>query len=1045
MENSTPQPIQQQLYTRERRGIFRSTEGFDTIARSKGLDHSFIKKTLHPFCAYDAPAELSARGEKDTTLYPDALHLVHNDNDQTIIGRSTYQSADFTGLRSAFFTHNYIIPSERLDEIVNHYSAWLHADFIDNYDIEQGQDLPELSSLPVASPPIRTDVVALLNTLNIDERMFKQLLFAVMTSVTGKKKVYISLDVPAEQISTLAKQLLEVIYANIPYAFRKMLGFLTFSKEPQSKKGIHVMFVERGSLRPGDRNIEKDFTFDLVAKRVTNGENELIKQPYFDFAWHNLNRPERAEHFYSFAELMLSDMNHIRQTSVSSYNDLAVFFQIEEGNESLFINNKNMVLHGLLEYLSLPGAMTSKVRLNDIFLARFDQEFDLIKQGEVPDLGIVEAFRDYYGICGKHNEGKIVTYLMVAISHAASTKRKEAVASFYKVIESSPKLSKAFFDMVLSSGFEKSLFEPYILEKLHHAPKARDVMQLVGVWGKNHPIVTRNTYFVDQAKSQLSVKLRKESEPVTAVNALLKQQLKIEEDWEPQGPGHNAVAPDYTVMDQLAYVANLFLLTELDLDTLPREQLLKIDFLQEQSEVKQWASKFDTRIKSQVAVMLAAYAWFSHDQPDESVFDGLSPMELDRVQQLGRQWLQNQIVPAQFGRLALAFYQGGQAGVNYPGLINFIHRNVQDHEDIYSFFQWSATQQMFAAGRGLIPAYASAIIFYFKNMDRDAFKKKDVVKKYFTSVNPKLKAVYAKAELELSSPFMKFLRRNSRQLVKMCMVVGVVLIVLVGGFYGLKATGIFDKEKVVVNPTPPVVPPVDESISEDVVVYADQVEHTEDSEVKDAQLVFLFKNAGTCEAFDASNITLELADGTDPKILTNLEPDVKCEVVVESDSSETNGLEDTGVAAGKSDGASKDAETEKGDSATTNDEPGKVGEDGAVEGTETGTGTGTGTEAESEVNSSGAGIGTDVKSGTGSETEIGTEEGTDSGAVTGTDDATHSGEAGSGGQASMPIINIEEYKSSITVKLPEVTLENLVGSTVKVGIETFTVMKKPSM
>lgn len=49
MSYATSHLIQQQMYTRERRGIFRSTEGFDTVANSKGLDASFIKRCCIPY------------------------------------------------------------------------------------------------------------------------------------------------------------------------------------------------------------------------------------------------------------------------------------------------------------------------------------------------------------------------------------------------------------------------------------------------------------------------------------------------------------------------------------------------------------------------------------------------------------------------------------------------------------------------------------------------------------------------------------------------------------------------------------------------------------------------------------------------------------------------------------------------------------------------------------------------------------------------------------------------------------------------------------
>ncbi|MBW7460273.1 hypothetical protein K0U00_40040, partial [Paenibacillus sepulcri] len=77
--------IQQQMYARERRGIFRSTEGYDTIAKSDGLDPSFIKKVLHPLCVYDAPTELAARGEKDDAAYPETVHLLHLENGDVLL------------------------------------------------------------------------------------------------------------------------------------------------------------------------------------------------------------------------------------------------------------------------------------------------------------------------------------------------------------------------------------------------------------------------------------------------------------------------------------------------------------------------------------------------------------------------------------------------------------------------------------------------------------------------------------------------------------------------------------------------------------------------------------------------------------------------------------------------------------------------------------------------------------------------------------------------------------------------------------------------
>ncbi|MGF7048962.1 hypothetical protein J2T13_003470 [Paenibacillus sp. DS2015] len=1012
MTHSTPQKIQQQLYTRERRGVFRSAEGFDTIARSKGLDHPFIKKVLHPFCLYDAPTALSARGEKDASLYPAAIHLFHTETGQTILGRSIYQATDFTGLRSAFFTHNYVIPQERTEEVVHNYSQWLRADFADRYDIEQGIDIPELDQVPLVAGRAKQGGVnphELLTSLNINEKIFKQLLFAVMTASSGKKKVYVALDVPAEQISTKAVELLEVLYASLPYEFRRQLGFMTYANEPQSKKGVHLMFVERASLRSNDRNTDKDFTFDLHTQRVTNADLEISKLPYLDFMWGNLSSPDRAEQFYQFADLMLSDLDLMRRTAITSYQELALFFQIEEGNEALFDESKGAILRGLLEYISPPGALSVKMRLNDIYLAAFDREFDLIKQGHVPDISIVEAFKDYYPISGRNNEGKIVRYLIVAINNAISQKRKDVATSFYALIESHPPLSKTFFDMVFTGGLSKQLFEPYILQKFTAAPKPKDVMRLVGIWGNAHPVVLSNANFIDMAKTQIQDKLRRDPQPVSAVNALLDQQQKVEREWT-----ESESIPDFNLLDQLAYVANLFLLTEMSLDKITKEQLLSIHFLKERTEVKAWAAKFEQRVQSNAAVMLAAYAWFGESHPDERVFNGLTPMEMDRVQELGCRWLQDDVNTAEFERITLAFYQGGRSGINYSGLLNFILKHGRDKEMVYEFMKWSANQPLFTQDRRLTPAYASAIVTYFKKNDRDAFKKRDLVKHYFSSPSPALKSVYAKAKVELSSPMARFIHRNKRQLFLLSTVIGVLLIVVVGGLFALKAAGVFDKKElpvVEIQPVKPVESDIPVSSGPDVAVYAEQVQATADKK-GETKLVFLFKEAGTCQVFKGDKVTIESADGSESQTYSNLEPEVTCEAVTEAPTGESkDGADATSAditvptdSTDTATGDAKDGDTQESDTSK------ELDADQADPSSE---------DKESEV----------IK---GSEASEKTDE-----PVTGTEEDKVKEEAS-------PTLKLEDYKSSVTLTLKKLTQEIPVDSTIEVNGQKYTLVEKPA-
>ncbi|WP_235439747.1 GAP1-N2 domain-containing protein [Paenibacillus sp. DMB20] len=466
--------IQQQIYTRERSGIFRPNEGFDTIAKSTGLDTGFIKKVLHPFCVYDAPTELVSQGEKDETRYPQALHLFHAETGQLVLGRSIYQAADFTGLRSAFFTHNYVIPADRA-AAVKDYGRLLRTPFASSHDIELGMELPELEQLPAAAevhpPASPTDLLA---SLGIDEKMFKQLLFAVMSSIVTRRKVFVALDVEVEALTECAIQLASVLYDSLPYAYRRALGLLTYSKEPQSRKGVHLTFVERGSLRPNDRQIDKDYAFDLASGRVTNVDIDLSKQPYLHFAWSNLSLPERAEAFYGFAEELLQDMDSQRHTALVSSHELAVLYQIERGDASLYIQNRNIVLRSMLGYLEPAGAAKAKPRLLKLFRDCFDGEYERVQQGQAPDPDIVKCFIEYESIVGETAGwgSDLLGFLIRSLYEASKEKNRERMEAYYALIEGSDRVSQAFFAALLRGGKTITLFFPYMQSKFQKATRA---------------------------------------------------------------------------------------------------------------------------------------------------------------------------------------------------------------------------------------------------------------------------------------------------------------------------------------------------------------------------------------------------------------------------------------------------------------------------------------------------------------------------------------------------------------------------------------------
>ncbi|WP_379132159.1 hypothetical protein [Paenibacillus sp. sgz500958] len=859
MNRSQAPLITQQMYTRERRGIYRATEGFDTVAKSEGLDNNFIKKILHPFCLYDAPAELSSRGEKDESQYPAALHLFHTETGETVIGSSSYQATDFTGQRSAFFAHNFIVPASRGDEILHRYSDWLHADFARELKDEPGAVLPELSEIPVDRSTRGREPAAVLNSLGIDEVLFKNLLQAVMTAVAGKKKIYITLDVPISELSIRAAELTEVLFRTLPYEFRRRLGVITYANEPKSRKYIHITFVEKGSLRPGDRSIEKDFIIDLASGRTANVDFGAQRQPYADFAWNALHtNVSSLEDFASFSGEMLKGRDGERSTSLAVYNELAVFYEIEQGNEALYEDNKISVLSGLLSYLKAEGALDSKVRLNDLFLERFDREFDLIRQKGILVPAIMDSFKAYFSLKGHTYKGKIVDYFINGMLNSQAAGQDDVVKAAYSIIESDDELGRAFFTRLLSQPvFRGALFEPYVEARLGAAGRAADIMSFVVNWGRFLPEALQLPFVKDAVRDYLLEKLKLEKEAVTAVAAVHDTVQRVEKERR-KGSG---VSPETLILLQtMASAADRYLLQNLSLEDITQEQLLELPFVHFPSGVTEWSPPLDYVSKRKANVLRAAYRWFGEEKPDVELFAELTPQELDDVQLLGRRWLKasNQVEP--FDRLPLAFYysnsrEGGP--LDYAALFELIRSKPGFQEEtMYRFLAWSDGNPLFMiSSKKLQPEYRRAIMKYFLTHDREAFKNRDFRKNVVAAAGPALQNVYSEIRSKLSSPLARWIQRSRFQLmISGMLLVSILLITLIL----INVLGSGGKDTALPQTSPgPTAGVGSEPTTDMAAVYLD----TRTSEGEGSSLLFKFAVATDCELFNPEEVSVESSGG----------------------------------------------------------------------------------------------------------------------------------------------------------------------------------------
>jgi len=268
--------IEQQYYTRERKGVFSSSPGFDTVARSGGLSDHFIKNVLHPFCIYETPAELIGKSDISKDSYPDCITCYTADTDckELIIGRSCFAGPDYTGMRDTYFVHNLVVADEKekkscLGDLEKIFSIDL---FRGSYNPEEGQELKQLSTLTLSDVDGLLSFKEALAQANISEEIFKSMVIASIKSVVNKKRVYISLNAEAKDFALIAKSLMKYIIAALPHGVRNSFGFMTFAPQPKNRKNINLMFIEKGGIRHNDSEVTREYVFDLTKGKYLNIE-----------------------------------------------------------------------------------------------------------------------------------------------------------------------------------------------------------------------------------------------------------------------------------------------------------------------------------------------------------------------------------------------------------------------------------------------------------------------------------------------------------------------------------------------------------------------------------------------------------------------------------------------------------------------------------------------------------------------------------------------------------------------------------------------------
>lgn len=529
--------IQQQYYTRGRKGLFQAGEGFDTVAKSPGLDNNFIKKVLHPYCLYIAPQELARRGERDSSLYPPALTVFPVESGELVIGRSIFAGPDFSGQRDVIFTHNYVIPAARREEFLRRPGALFRiTGFASTFDETAGTALPELTELTYGDGLDPKQPDALLERLGVTEALFKRLLYACFNAAVSKRKVYIALDVDVSESSARAAELLDILYRCLPYEVRQRFGFTTYNNEPQGRKNIDVMFVEKGSIRSDTRSMGKDFWFDFPNGRFPE-EEDPSSADYLDFAWQNRTNPAEWEAFFDFADEALDEMPAPDKLSIATYAQAAMLYRTAQGAQERYKADKAAGAEALLRFLRV-GGPDKKPRLHELLLgllrdeararpqalqsaeAAPTAEAGLTHRGETSrkseftgglPVRALTAFMEYYAMAPDEVKPGLVADLTDLLDR--SVMKEQGGQAYLRdagvALAKQPALQKLIYERLGRELPYAELSEAVLSDRLGKVKTVKEYQEEILFWNSHSPDSLGLPYFIGQFQEKLKRTLHK--------------------------------------------------------------------------------------------------------------------------------------------------------------------------------------------------------------------------------------------------------------------------------------------------------------------------------------------------------------------------------------------------------------------------------------------------------------------------------------------------------------------------------------------------------
>ncbi|MNI00195.1 hypothetical protein D3C73_529900 [compost metagenome] len=612
----------------------------------------------------------------------------------------------------------------------------------------------------------------------------------MMMSISSNKKVYIALDVDVSELSSYANKLTEILFACLPYEMRKHFGFTTYNNEPQGKKFIDLMFVEKGSIRAGDRNLDKDYIFDFPQERFVNVELSSQDQYYLDFAWQYKGQPDQLTAFYEFAEEALQGVGGASQLAIATYHQLCVLFLVEQGSSEMYEANKEGILSNTLSYLDI-DTVPSKPRLNELFWNLVNREISMIKNGSTPSLAYLQGMVDYYRIASESVKGRLVTYLVHFLyngwNHLEDT--NYTIEVFASMLKEPELFRSAIKEMHTQERFIR-VFEDYVQGRMSKVTSIKGIQEEITFWVNASPKGSAGAYFQEQCLRHIKSLMEKDRSQIQHGKSLFEFVAQLYKKYDKRLYEQ--------LCDEIEKQVAKSVLANMELGQLTAADFDQLSYLIGEVSI---VEGLDKKELDKLQVLNAVHAVLGNEpKQDAEVFEFLNRLpfnQLEQTQWMLQKFLKERINRTNYEKILFAFYRknsGGNAGFEigpeykYAEMLTYIHNSSAEDGEVYSFLIWTASNPYFLSrNQQLLNPYKKAIHLFFDQQDHGALKKSSVMKILMTADNVSFKKCIREIRLEQSSGVTRFLVRYQRPIIRISLVLIVAAGLTIGAAYGLKA------------------------------------------------------------------------------------------------------------------------------------------------------------------------------------------------------------------------------------------------------------------